>query len=55
MYPTPIHKAAALIESLQINHPFIDRNKRTGYVMMRMLLIKTDWTLMHRKLRNIFS
>ncbi|MDB5279695.1 MAG: death on curing protein [Ferruginibacter sp.] len=40
LYPTPIHKAAALIESLLINHPFIDGNKRTGYVMMRMLLIK---------------
>jgi death-on-curing protein len=39
LYPTPIHKAAALIESLLINHPFIDGNKRTGYVLMRMLLI----------------
>lgn len=39
LYPTPIHQAAALIESILINHPFIDGNKRTGYVMMRMLLI----------------
>jgi len=39
LHPTPIHKAAALIESILINHPFIDGNKRTGYVLMRMLLI----------------
>ena len=39
LYPTPIHKAAALIESLLINHPFVDGNKRTGYVLMRIFLI----------------
>ena len=39
LHPTPVHKAAALIESLLINHPFIDGNKRTGYVAMRSFLI----------------
>ena len=39
LYPTPINKAAALIESILINHPFIDGNKRTGYVLMRIFLI----------------
>ena len=39
LYPTSIHKAAALIESLLINHPFVDGNKRTGYVLMRIFLI----------------
>ena len=39
LHPTPVHKAAALIESILINHPFIDGNKRTGYVLMRLLLI----------------
>jgi len=39
LYPTPIDKAASLIESILINHPFIDGNKRTGYVLMRILLI----------------
>ena len=39
LYPTPIDKAAALIESILINHPFIDGNKRIGYVLMRLLLI----------------
>ena len=39
LYPTSIHKAAALIESLLINHPFVDGNKPTGYVLMRIFLI----------------
>lgn len=34
LYPSIIEKAAALIESLVINHPFIDGNKRTGAVAM---------------------
>ena len=37
--PTITKKAAALIESILINHPFIDGNKRTGYVLMRSLLL----------------
>ncbi len=39
LYPAPIEKAASLIESILVNHPFVDGNKRTGYVLMRMLLI----------------
>lgn len=39
LYPTPIEKSAALIESILINHPFIDGNKRIGYVLMRLLLM----------------
>lgn len=39
LYPHPIDKAAALIESILINHPFIDGNKRIGYVLMRLLLM----------------
>ena len=27
LYPTPIEKAAALCESIIVNHPFIDGNK----------------------------
>ena len=37
-YPTPVHKAAALLESLVHNHPFVDGNKRTGYIVMRAFL-----------------
>jgi death-on-curing protein len=40
LYPSPINKAAALIESILINHPFIDGNKRIGYVLLRLLLME---------------
>ena len=40
VYPSPIEKAAALIESILINHPFIDGNKRVGYVLMRLILME---------------
>ena len=33
LYPSPIEKAAAMLESIVKNHPFIDGNKRTGYVL----------------------
>jgi death-on-curing protein len=39
LYPTVIEKASALVESILNNHPFIDGNKRTGYVMMRLFLM----------------
>ena len=39
LYKTPIKKAAAIIESIIKNHPFIDGNKRTGYVLMRLILL----------------
>jgi death-on-curing protein len=39
LHQSPISKAAALIESIVINHPFLDGNKRTGYVVMRSFLI----------------
>src|SRR5688572_22354390 len=40
LYPEAIDKAAAIIESILINHPFVDGNKRTGYVLMRLLLMQ---------------
>lgn len=39
-YPSPIEKAGAVVESIVKNHPFVDGNKRTGYVMMRLLLMQ---------------
>ena len=45
VYPTPVYKAAALIESILINHPFIDGNKRTGYVAMRSFLISNGFDI----------
>lgn len=39
-YKTPVEKAAAILESIVKNHPFVDGNKRTGYVLMRLLLMQ---------------
>ena len=39
LYPTPEEKASALLESIISNHPFIDGNKRIGYILMRLVLI----------------
>ena len=40
LYKTPIDKAAALLESIVVNHPFLDGNKRTGYTLMRLTLLQ---------------
>ena len=40
LYPSVIEQAASLIESILINHPFIDGNKRTGYALLRLYLIQ---------------
>ena len=45
MYPGAIEKAAAILESILINHPFIDGNKRTGYVLMRIILLNHNFDL----------
>jgi death-on-curing protein len=41
LYPSLEEKAAAIIESIVRNHPFIDGNKRTGYVLMRLLILSS--------------
>jgi len=38
LYPSVFEKAAALAESIIINHPFVDGNKRTGYLAMLAIL-----------------
>ncbi|MEP1094916.1 MAG: type II toxin-antitoxin system death-on-curing family toxin, partial [Cyclobacteriaceae bacterium] len=40
LYPTAVDKAAAIMESIVRNHPFVDGNKRTGYVLGRLLLME---------------
>ncbi|WP_428330677.1 type II toxin-antitoxin system death-on-curing family toxin [Mucilaginibacter sp.] len=45
LYPTPIEKAAAIFESLIINHPFIDGNKRIAYLLMRITLLEYDYDI----------
>lgn len=46
LYPSPVEKAAAILESILINHPFIDGNKRTGYVLMRLTLLEGGLDIM---------
>jgi death-on-curing protein len=41
LYASPIEKAAAVIESIITNHPFLDGNKRFGYVAMRLILLES--------------
>lgn len=43
LYPTPEEKATAILESILINHPFIDGNKRTAYVLMRLILMEMEY------------
>ncbi len=38
LYPSLFHKAAALMHSILLNHPFIDANKRTATVSMAYFL-----------------
>ncbi len=41
LYPNIEDKASAILESIVKNHPFIDGNKRTGYILMRYLLLES--------------
>ncbi|WP_316806101.1 type II toxin-antitoxin system death-on-curing family toxin [Pedobacter agri] len=40
LYASSIEKASAILESIVINHPFIDGNKRTAYTLMRLILLE---------------
>jgi death-on-curing protein len=42
LYPEAIDKAAAVFESLIINHPFLDGNKRTAYALLRLTLLEFE-------------
>jgi death-on-curing protein len=42
LYPNAVEKAAAIFESIIINHPFMDGNKRTAYMLMRLLLLENN-------------
>ena len=45
LYNTVFEKAAALLESILKNHPFIDGNKRTGYVLLRLFLMQHNFDI----------
>ena len=40
LYPSSFQKAAAILQSIVINHPFIDGNKRTGFLAAFALLFR---------------
>ena len=42
LYPNVVDKASAIIESIVKNHPFNDGNKRVGYILMRLTLLKSN-------------
>lgn len=42
LYVNPIEKATAILESIVINHPFLDGNKRTAYTLMRLILLENQ-------------
>lgn len=45
LYPDPVDKAAAIFESIITNHPFVDGNKRTAYVLMRLILKSNNFDI----------
>lgn len=45
LYPTSAHKAAAIFESVAINHPFVDGNKRMAFILMKLFLLENGQTL----------
>lgn len=45
LYPTVFEKAAAIVQSIIINHPFIDGNKRAGFLAMLAMLYEEGCSL----------
>jgi len=45
LYPSLFEKAAALFESLCLNHPFVDGNKRVAYAGTGIFLELNGWRL----------
>lgn len=45
LYPEAVNKAAAVLESVVKNHPFVDGNKRAGYTLARLTLLTYDLDL----------
>ena len=42
LYPSVLEKAASLIESIVQNHPFVDGNKRTGFIATYIFLYRNQ-------------
>ncbi len=55
LYPTSIDKSAAVLESIVHNHPFLDGNKRTGYVLMHSFLLLNGINITATEDQNMIS
>lgn len=45
LYPSVVEKSAAIMESIIVNHPFVDGNKRTGVLAAITLLLEYSISL----------
>ena len=45
LFPTLFDKAAAILDALVRNHPFVDGNKRTGISTAALLLVRNGYRL----------
>jgi len=60
-YGTIVHEAAALLESLVTNHPFVDGNKRVAFAVMDVFLringhsITMDSKAIHDHMMQLFE
>jgi death-on-curing protein len=45
LYPDIVDKAAALLHSMTMNHPFLDGNKRTAYQTMKRFLFSNGYSM----------
>ena len=52
-YPEPIDKAARLLVGVIKNHPFIDGNKRTAFVLFKELLREYGWSVSGYKIEEV--
>lgn len=46
LYPHPIDKASAILESIIINHPFVDGNKRTAFILCAVILLEYNYEIL---------
>jgi death-on-curing protein len=60
-YEDIIAEACALLESLAVNHPFVDGNKRVAFAAMEIFLLINGWCVnatqqqIHRLLMRLFK
>lgn len=47
VYPTLWDKAAAFLDSIERSHPFVDGNKRVGFLMVALVLTENGVDISH--------